>query len=91
MSQTEVEIVPLTDDQLAAIRELRFVFTNQAGNIAVGLTTDQAVAQRCPGGVTTVTKSRNPTLVEYDVQMAHPHAVALAAEIQEAREKERTG
>ncbi len=89
MSTPAVEIVPLTDDQIAAIGELRFVFTNQARNMAIGLTLDPKVAARCPGGVTPLTRARNPTLIEYDVQMAHPHAVALAVEIQETREKER--
>ena len=85
MSQPEVEIVPLTDDQLAAIRELRFAWTNIDHTVSWGLTTDQSVAERCPGGVTPVTKSRNPTVIEYDVMMGHPLAVALVAEIQDAR------
>lgn len=84
-----VEVEPLTDDQAAAIRELRFVYTNQLRNIAWGLTTDELVARRCPGGVTPVTKSRNPLVVEYDVMMAHPHAVKIALEIQDKLPPER--
>ncbi len=85
MSQSEVEIVPLTEDQKAAIRELRFVWTNQNRTSCWGLTYDIEVAGRCPGTRTPVTKSRNPTMVEYDVMMGHPEAVALVAEIQDAR------
>jgi hypothetical protein len=51
VSQTEVEIVPLTDDQIAAIKDLRFVWTNMNHTIAWGLTTDESVAMRCPGGM----------------------------------------
>jgi hypothetical protein len=82
VSNTEVEIIPLTDDQIAAIRELRFVWTNLNHSVSWGLTTDESVARRCPGGVTSMPKSRNPTVVEYDCMMGHPHAVELVAEIQ---------
>jgi hypothetical protein len=85
VSQAEVEIVPLTDDQVAAIRELRFVWTNLDHTVCWGLTTDQSVAERCPGGVTPVTKSRNPTVVEYDCMMGHPHAVEIVAALQMER------
>ncbi len=57
--------------------------------MAWGLTTDHSVALRCPGGITPVTRSTNPKVVEYDCMMGHPHAVALVAEIQDAKEKER--
>ncbi len=82
---SEVEIVPLTDDQIAAIKECRFVWTNIDRTVAWGLTHDISVAERCPGGVTPATKSRNPTVIEYDVMMAHPGAVALVAMIQDGR------
>jgi hypothetical protein len=85
VSEAEVEIIPLTEDQIDAIRELRFVWTNRERTMAWGLTHDLSVAQRCPGGCTPVTKSRNPTVIEYDVMMGHPHAVKLIAEIQDAR------
>ena len=88
MSSPEVEIVPLTEDQVAAIKSLRFCYTNLDRTIAWGLTLDHEVAQRCPGGVTAVTKSRNPLVTEYDVMMGHPHAVALVVEIQEERKKQ---
>ncbi len=60
VSQAEVEIVPLTDDQIAAIREFRFVWTNLNRTVAWGLTTDRSVAERASGGTTPVKKSRNP-------------------------------
>ncbi len=85
MSQAEIEIVPLTDDQIAAIKECRFVWTNLDHTMAWALTHDLSVAQRCPGGCTAVTKSRNPTVIEYDVMMGHPNAVALVAELQDER------
>ncbi len=85
MSNAEVEIVPLTDDQKAAIRELRFVWTNLNHTVAWGLTTDEAVARRCPGGLTPVTKSHNPKVVEYDCMMGHPHAIELVVAIQSER------
>jgi hypothetical protein len=85
VSEAEVEIIPLTEDQIDAIRELRFVWTNLERTMAWGLTHDLSVAQRCPGGCTPVTKSRNPTVIEYDVMMGHPHAVKIAGEIQDAR------
>jgi hypothetical protein len=88
VSNTEVEIIPLTEDQIAAVRECRFVWTNLGHTVAWGLTTDRAVAERCPGGITPVTKSRNPTVVEYDCMMGHPHAVALVAELQMERASE---
>jgi hypothetical protein len=65
-------IVPLTDDQVTAIHELRFVWTNLARTMSFGLTHDHSVASRCPGGVTPVTKSRSPVVLEYDVMMGHP-------------------
>ncbi len=80
-----VEVVPLTPDQIAAIGECRFVWTNLERSVAWGLTHDLSVAERCPGGVTPATKSRNPTVIEYDVMMAHPEAVALVAELQHAK------
>ena len=89
MSQTEVEIVPLTDDQIAAIKDLRFVWTNMNHTIAWGLTTEEAVAVRCPGGMTRVKKSSDPPVVEFDVMMAHPQAVALFVEIQNQLPPER--
>jgi len=87
VSGPEVEIVPLTDDQIAAIRELRFCWTNLEHTMAFGLTLDLEVAQRCPGGVTPVTKSRTPVVVtEYDVMMPHPQAIEVVAEIQRQRQ-----
>ncbi len=85
MSQPEVEIVPLTDDQIAAITEFRFVWTNLLHTVAWGLTTDQSVAERAPGGITPVTKSRNPTVIEYDCMMGHPHAVDHVVALQALR------
>ena len=81
---SEIILEPLTEDQVAAIRELRFVFTNRARSVAIGLTTDPDVAARCPGGIESYTRSRNPRVVEYDVMMAHPQAVSLALEIRDA-------
>jgi hypothetical protein len=78
-------VIPLTDDQEAAIRELRFVWTNIDHTMSWGLTHDHSVASRCPGGVTAVTKSRNPVVLEYDVMMGHPQAVALVALLQKER------
>jgi hypothetical protein len=42
MSQVEIE--PLTDDQIAAIKDLRFVWTNMNHTVAWGLTTDESIA-----------------------------------------------
>jgi hypothetical protein len=89
VSETEIEIVPLTDDQTAAIRELRFCCTNLDHTVAFGLTKELTIAQRIGGGVTPVTRFTNretgEKTIEYDVMMGHPEAVALVAEIQEAR------
>jgi hypothetical protein len=89
VSQPEIEIVPLTGDQTDAIRELRFVWTNLDHTVVFGLTLDETVARRCPGGVNPVTRFTNletgEKVIEYDVMMGHPEAVALVAEIQEAR------
>jgi hypothetical protein len=86
---SEVEVQPLTDDQVAAIKGLRFVWTNMNHTIAWGLTTDESVAVRCPGGMTRVRKSRNPDVTEFDVMMAHPKAVELVVEIQDRLPPER--
>lgn len=85
MSSLEVEIVPLTDDQIAAIKECRFVGTNLDRTMAFGYTKDKEVAHRCPGGVTPYTRSRNPVVTEYEIRMAHPDARALVAELQHER------
>jgi hypothetical protein len=77
--------MPLTPDQLAAIRECRFSFINVAHTIAWAYTTDAALAARCPGSKMPVTKSREPVLVEYEIQMSHPQALELVAEIQDER------
>jgi hypothetical protein len=92
VSQPEVEIVPLTGDQIDAIRELRFVWTNLDHTVAFGLTFDETLARQCPGGIIPVTRFTNretgEKIIEYDVTMGHPEAVALVAEIQEARKTE---
>jgi hypothetical protein len=92
-TMSEVEIVPLTDDQVAAIKELRFAWTNMGRTIAWGLTTSREVALRCPGGMTPVVKSRDQKtgekVMEYDVMMPHPHAVELVVEIQNQLPAER--
>jgi hypothetical protein len=82
---SEVAVEPLTPDQLAAIRECRFSFINVAHTIAWAYTTDAALAARCPGSKMPVTKSREPVLVEYEIQMSHPEALALVMRIQDER------
>jgi hypothetical protein len=82
---SEVAVDPLTEDQLAAIRECRFSFINVSHTIAWAYTTDATLAARCPGSKMPVTKSRDPVLVEYEIQMSHPQAVELVAEIQDER------
>ncbi len=90
MSTPEVEIVPLTDDQKAAIRECRFCFVNVVHTIAWAYTYDEQIAARAPGGYTTFVRARDPqtrqpTHTEYEIQMAHPHALELVIEIQDER------
>ncbi len=79
------ELPPLTDDQRAAIRELRFVSTSQDRTLAFGITTDPDIAGRCPGSGSSYPRSRAPMVMEWDVRFSHPEAVALVLEIQESR------
>jgi hypothetical protein len=82
---SEVAVDPLTEDQLAAIRECRFSFINVSHTIAWAYTMDAALAARCPGSVMPVTRAREPVLVEYEIQMGHPQALGLVMQIQDER------
>jgi hypothetical protein len=85
VSQPQVEIVPLTDDQIDAIHDARFVTTSQDHTMAFALTTDEALAEILPGSGSSYWRSRNPDVREWEVRIVHPEAVALIIEIQEAR------
>ncbi len=76
-----LELPPLTDDERAAIRELRFVSTSLDRVTAFGITTDGAVAARCPGGATSYPRTREPLVMEWDIRFFHPDAVAIVLEL----------